>query len=55
MLRPPEDDFPGYIHLEVVGFVTHEFGIRLQKELTRLVAPFGGRCDSWGVFDSDAR
>ena len=45
----PEDDFPGHVRLEVFDVVTYEFVIRMQEEVTRLVAPFGGRCDSWGV------
>jgi hypothetical protein len=29
--------------------VTYEFVVRIQAEISSLMAPFGGRCEAWGV------
>lgn len=51
VLYGPQGDDAGYVHLELVDFLTYELVIRTQNEITRLMAPFGGRCGSWGVMD----
>ena len=45
----PEDDFHGYVQCTVVEPVTYEFVTRMQREISTLMKPFGGCCDSWGV------
>ena len=45
----PEDDYRGYIEIQVRAPVTYEFVISMQRELSELAGPFGGVCESWGV------
>lgn len=41
-----------WIHVTVHGRVTYTLVTRAQARLTELAAPYGGRCDSWGVFQT---
>jgi len=54
MMYDPEGEDSGYVHLELVDFLTYELVIRIQTEITLLITPFGGRCDSWGVMERGA-
>jgi len=49
-LYEPEDEFCGDITFQVHDLVSYELVMRVQREVTDLMAPFGGRCDSWGVW-----
>lgn len=40
------------ILLQVRARVTYSFVTEMQAELTQISAPFGGRCDSWGLFSA---
>jgi len=37
------------VNVQLFGHVTYEFVIRIQAEISTLVGPFGGKCESWGV------
>ena len=45
----PQDGYPGYILFQVCDLVSYELVIRIQREVSALVAPFDGCCESWGV------
>jgi hypothetical protein len=45
----PQDGYPGYILFQVCEPVSYELVIRIQREVSALVAPFEGYCESWGV------
>jgi Regulator of ribonuclease activity B len=45
-----------HILVQVRALLTYPFVIKMQANLTRIGAAFGGRCESWGVFlDSGAK
>lgn len=46
---PDEDGGRGYIQFKIIDLVSYELVIGTQTEVTALVEPFGGVCDSWGV------
>jgi hypothetical protein len=50
-LIPPEDGFGGYVLVNVFDRVTYSLVVQVQDELTKLAAPFGGVCESWGVLN----
>jgi hypothetical protein len=38
------------ILVQVRALITYPFVVRMQADLSRMCARFGGRCESWGVF-----
>lgn len=46
----PEADTAGYVICTINAQITYEFVTRTQRDITALVAPYGGKCDTWGVF-----
>lgn len=48
-LYPPEDDFGGYAQFQVLGLVTYEGIISIQRRVSAAMEAFGGTCESWGV------
>ena len=38
-----------YLLVRLFDSLTYEFVLRIQDELSKIAAPFGGCCDSWGV------
>ena len=46
----PDGKFGGYILFHLKDLVTHDLVIRVQEEATNIAAPFGGVCESWGVW-----
>lgn len=54
MVCDPSGEDAGYVHLELVDFLTYELAVKTQAEITLLVTPYGGRCDSWGGMDDGA-
>jgi hypothetical protein len=48
-LCAPEDGLPGYVLLQVRGQLTYEWVTTVQREVTALVGPHGGVCESWGL------
>jgi hypothetical protein len=47
----PENDDPGYVLVQVFTFVNYEAVVEVQRHLSELMIPFGGRCESWGVMN----
>ncbi|MEI9931932.1 MAG: ribonuclease E inhibitor RraB [Rhizomicrobium sp.] len=45
----PGDGDRGFVEFKVFDLVAYELVMRIQAEVSRLMAPFGGRCDSWGI------
>ena len=43
------DERSGYVQFQVHGRVTYEMVTRVQAMISALMAPFGGKCESWGV------
>ena len=46
----PDEDGPGYVLFKVVGLVTYESVTSIQRSVTLAMRPYGGVCESWGVF-----
>ena len=46
---PPSDGQAGYVLLRVLGLVSYEWVTSVQRDVTALMAPFGGVCESWGL------
>ena len=38
-----------YFVVQISAPLTYDFVVATQKKLTEVTAPFGGKCDSWGV------
>jgi hypothetical protein len=53
-LVEPETDFDGYVLLKLTAPLSYEFVVGVQNEVSDLMAPFGGVCDSWGAANSGA-
>ena len=49
-LFEPEDDSDGHILYKVTALVTYEGVTSIQRWVTAEMMPFGGVCDSWGVW-----
>jgi hypothetical protein len=49
-LFPPDGDGEGYVQFQVVGPVTYERVTSMQRRVSSEMLPFGGVCESWGVF-----
>ncbi len=45
----PDDEYSGYISFQIHNKLTYNLVIRIQKDISELVKPFGGICESWGV------
>ena len=54
-IYPPEDDYSGYVLIQVRSHLTYDFVISVQNEASRLVEKYGGRCESWGVAHEPGR
>ena len=54
VLNPTEEDMSqgitnGYVLIQIEDLLSYDLVIKTQSELTELMQPFGGRCESWGV------
>ena len=47
----PSGSFGGYVQFQIRGQLTYESVVSTQREVTQLMRPFGGICDSWGVIE----
>jgi hypothetical protein len=45
----PDEDGSGYLLGTIDDLVTYDLVMRVQRELSALVEPFAGVCESWGV------
>jgi hypothetical protein len=52
-VRDPRGEYPGYVRFQVHALVTYELVMDVQREMSTLVADFGGRCESWGVMQDE--
>ncbi|EKE84823.1 ribonuclease E inhibitor RraB [Idiomarina xiamenensis] len=48
-LYPPCDDDAGYVVVRIQQPLSYALVSDTQRQLTRLMAPYGGLCDAWGV------
>lgn len=48
-VNPPEDDRPGDLSFSVKEKLSYELVVFIQKAVTEMASPYGGRCESWGV------
>lgn len=48
-VHEPSAEFPGYVLFQVFDLATHERVTGVQAEVTELMRPYGGVCESWGV------
>ena len=49
-VHEPGNDFGGYAQFQITGFVTYEIVTSTQRRVSTEMRPFGGICESWGVF-----
>ena len=48
-LYPPDEECGGYVLFQVVGLVTYEGVVSVQRRTSAAMQPFGGICESWGL------
>ena len=53
-VREPKDGYAGYLQFQVHDRVSYELVMQVQRQVSALVAPFKGRCESWGVMQDEA-
>jgi len=53
VLRPPDGEDRAHVQFQVHALVTYDLVIRIQREMSELMADFGGRCESWGVMQDE--
>jgi hypothetical protein len=49
-IHEPDGEYDGYVSFLVNELLVYEMVIRVQNEVTTAVAPYGGVCESWGVW-----
>lgn len=47
-----DDDGNGFVLIILRDRLSYELVMRVQRELTEMAAPYGGKCDSWGAFSN---
>jgi len=45
----PDDEYDGYITFKIFDELTYYLVMSIQKDISELVKPYGGICESWGV------
>src|SRR5262249_37814588 len=53
IVHEPDDGYAGYLQFQVHDRVSYELVMRIQRQVSALVAPFNGRCESWGVMQDE--
>ena len=53
VLYPPDGGDRGHVQFQVHALVTYDLVMRIQREMSDLMADFGGRCESWGVMQDE--
>jgi len=48
-LQPPENDVAGYVRFVIEAKLSYELVVFVQESVAAIAAPYGGRCESWGV------
>ncbi len=46
----PDKEFDGYIQFQINDLITYELVIKIQNEASKIAAPYGGICETWGVW-----
>ena len=54
VVHEPKGGYAGYLQFQVRDRVSYELVMQVQRQVTELVAPFNGRCESWGVMQDEA-
>ena len=54
VVHEPKDEYGGYLQFQVHDRVSYELVMRIQRQVSALVAPYDGRCESWGVMQDEA-
>ena len=49
-LYEPEEDSDGYVLFTINSVLTYKIVISTQENISALIRPFGGVCESWGVY-----
>lgn len=54
LIHPDEDDFAegidkGYFCFVVKAKLDYDFVVEMQRKVSEEMAPFGGRCNAWGI------
>jgi hypothetical protein len=49
-LYEPEEDCDGYALFTINSVLTYQLVILTQENISALMKPFGGICESWGVY-----
>lgn len=49
-IKEPDSEYDGDVSFIVNEVLVYEMVIRVQNEVTKAVAPYGGVCESWGVW-----
>ena len=49
-IYPPEDHFNGWLLFKCFGRVAYDDVIAVQLRATAAMRPYGGICETWGVF-----
>lgn len=44
-----DDSRGGYINVQIIHQLTYEWVLEIQNQITELMLPFEGVCESWGV------
>lgn len=47
----PDEEFDGYIEIQIPTKLSYEFVVKVQKEVTALMKKYGARCESWEVMN----
>ncbi len=48
-LYAPDEDGGGYVLFQIIGPVTYESVVSIQRRTSSVMQPFGGICESWGI------
>ncbi len=48
----PDDHGPGYVEIQVRAKLTYELVTSMQRRVSNAMAPYGGICETWGVFQA---
>ena len=52
-IHEPRGEGRGYVQFQVHAFVSYDLVMKMQREMSTLMADFGGRCESWGVMQDE--
>jgi len=47
----PDEEFEGYVKIQVTAELSYAFVTRVQKEITKSLKKYAAKCESWEVMD----